>query len=120
MKKIIIILCFFLLIGCGKKVEYQNIDVKEIDALLKEHAFLLDVRSELEFSHGHIENATNIDVEKLEQNVEDLIPNKERKIIVYCQSGNRSVRASEILIKLGYQNVYNVVGGYGAYQNEVK
>lgn len=120
MKKIIIILSILLFVGCGEKINYKNVNVKEAQTLINDSAFVLDVRSRLEFSNGHIDNASNIDVEELEKNIIDLIPNKERKIVVYCQSGNRSMKASEILVKLGYKNIYNLVGGFSAYQEEVK
>lgn len=118
MKKILIVLCLLLFSGCGEKAEYKDIAVEEVSSL-GESVLYLDVRSLLEFSNGHVENAVNIDVEELENNVEDLIPNKERIIIVYCQSGTRSERASKKLIELGYANVYNMLGGYSAYEKEV-
>ena len=59
-------------------------------------------------------------MEELNENILDLIPNKERKILVYCQSGNRSKIASERLISYGYTNVYNMMGGIAAYQEVSK
>lgn len=114
-----VFLSLFLLVGCGK-VEYQNITAKQVlEEINIEEYFLLDVRSSLEFRHGHIDGAINVDVEDLTEDIVDLIPNKERKIIVYCQSGNRSKIASEKLISYGYTNIYNMVGGMSAYE-EVK
>ena len=40
-----------------------------------------------------------------------MLPNKEDTIIIYCQSGNRSKRAMQILQKEGYTNLYNIAGG---------
>ena len=113
------ILSLLLFSGCSEKLEYKNIQVNELSSL-GESVLYLDVRSRLEFSNSHIDGAINIDVEELNENVEDLIPNKERTIIVYCQSGNRSKTASEKLIEMGYTNVYNMLGGYTAYQEEVE
>ncbi len=79
---------------------------------------ILDVRSNLEFSNGHIDNAVNVDVEEIEKYISDVVPDKERKIIVYCQSGNRSKIASQKLIDLGYKNVYNLVGGISEFEKE--
>jgi len=115
MKKVLIVLSLLLFSGCGEKIEYKNIKVEEISSL-GENVLYLDVRSRLEFSNGHIEDAVNIDVEELENNVGDLIPNKDRIIIVYCQSGNRSAVASKKLIELGYKNIYNLVGGFNNYK----
>ncbi|MDN5322530.1 MAG: phage shock protein [Clostridia bacterium] len=46
----------------------------------------------------------------IEEKVVELIPDKDTKIFVYCRSGNRSKTASELLIKLGYTNVYDMGG----------
>ena len=43
--------------------------------------------------------------------IEDIIPNKNTKIILYCSSGTRSKKAQEELEKIGYKNVYNVLNG---------
>lgn len=117
MKKVLIILfCSLLLVGCGK-TEYKNITAKEVlEEVDKCDYFILDVRSSLEFKQGHIEDAVNVDVEELNENILDLIPNKDRKILVYCQSGNRSKIASERLASYGYTHVYNLVGGISAYE----
>lgn len=121
MKKFLLLLSFLLFTGRGSKIEYQNIDVLKMNEMLKEEKVtILDVRSHLEFSHGHIENAINVDVDDILENVEDLIPNKDKKIIVYCQSGNRSVTASKRLNELGYKNIYNLLGGFNAYQEARK
>ena len=70
---------------------------------------VLDVREQSEFDSGHIEGATLIPVPILEYGLNVL--DKEKKIIVYCQSGVRSVTASEILVKNGFHYVYNMLGG---------
>lgn len=120
MKKIVMLLfSLFLLTGCGEK-GYKDITAQQaLEEINLQEYFLLDVRSRLEFNQGHIEGAINVDVEDLTEDIVDLIPSKERKIIVYCQSGNRSKIASEKLISYGYTNVYNMVGGMSAYE-EVK
>jgi rhodanese-related sulfurtransferase len=46
----------------------------------------------------------------IEEKVVELIPDKDTKLFVYCRSGNRSKTASELLIKLGYTNVYDMGG----------
>jgi rhodanese-related sulfurtransferase len=83
---------------------FESITPKQALTLLEkdDNVTLLDVRTPKEFKSGHLQDATLIPLSKLEENVEKLIPYKNRKIIVYCRSGNRSVSASRILEKHGF------------------
>jgi len=70
-------------------------------------AVLLDVRSVLEYSAGHIDGSINIPVDQLEARLSEL-PDKDSVIIVYCRAGRRSATAFEILTANNYTNVYNM------------
>jgi len=74
-----------------------------------EEYILVDVRSEEEFSNGHIEGAVNIPVDSLRDRLSELDNNK--VIVEYCQVGLRGYIADRILSQNGYQ-VLNVTGGY--------
>lgn len=78
---------------------------------------LLDVRSPEEFSQGHIEGATLISLQSLSENLSKLSDVKDKKIIVYCHSGMRSVSASRILVNNGFVPL-NIKGGISQWQNE--
>lgn len=71
---------------------------------------ILDVRSIEEFKSGHLRGATLIPLSRLEANLGKLSAFKDKKIIVYCRSGSRSVAASRILEKHGFTPL-NVKGG---------
>lgn len=71
---------------------------------------LVDVRKADEFEAGHIEGATNIPLEDIQSDVSQLDSYKDKKIILYCNSGNRSEQAAIILLENGYTNVYNADG----------
>ncbi|MEY8000507.1 CoA-disulfide reductase [Clostridium sp. Mt-5] len=75
----------------------------------RENTILLDVRSEIEFSNGHIEGALNIPLDNLRKRLGELDKNKE--IIAYCQIGLRGYIASRILSQHGYK-AKNLTGGY--------
>lgn len=75
----------------------------------KENSTVVDVRTELEFSNGHINGAVNIPVDDLRQRLNEL--NKSKEIIVYCQVGLRGYVAERILMQNGFK-VKNVTGGY--------
>lgn len=76
--------------------------------------FLLDVRSAMEVKNGMIEGAVNYPVDELREFVDD-IP-QDKKIIIYCAVGLRGYIASRILMQSGFEQVYNLSGGYKTYQ----
>lgn len=76
----------------------------------KNEVIILDVRSEEEYNSGHIENSILIPIDKLEEEAENILNDKNKKILVYCRSGNRSKKASNILLEKGYTNVYDFGG----------
>ena len=80
---------------------------------------ILDVRTKEEYESGHIINATLLPNEEIGEDVSDILPEKEQKILVYCRSGNRSKQASEKLVKLGYTNIVEF-GGIADWPYEIE
>lgn len=66
---------------------------------------ILDTREQDEFNSGHIPGAILIPYTEIENKAEEILPDKDKLILVYCRSGRRSKIASESLAKLGYTNV---------------
>ena len=81
------------------------------DLIRQQNALVIDVRTEEEFLSGHLEKAVNIPLQTIGQKILQVYPDKERPIVLYCRSGNRSQQAFNILKNLGYKNIYNG-GGY--------
>jgi hydroxyacylglutathione hydrolase len=75
--------------------------------------FVLDVREEDEWDEGHIEGAIRIYVGHLEERLDEIPSDKE--IVVICTVGHRAGLASSILLRAGFEGVYNVLGGYDAW-----
>lgn len=84
------------------------------------NAFLLDVRTPDEVADGHIPNATNIDIH-LGQGFLDEIEklDKTKNYYVYCRSGGRSGQACAIMNSVGFENAYNLEGGFMNWEGEV-
>ncbi|MEZ6141917.1 MAG: FAD-dependent oxidoreductase [Zavarzinella sp.] len=91
--------------------DHPQIDWEEI-AAATEKPLIVDVRTPLEYTQGHIEGAINIPVDDLRQRMSELAP--ERPVVVYCQVGQRGYLATRILLQHGYQ-VKNLGGGYRTY-----
>ena len=104
----------------ASKNVYKQISQDEAENMMKELSdyIILDVRTEAEFAGGHIPNAICIPNETIDENVVNRLPDKEKTILVYCRSGNRSKQASEKLAGLGYTNVYEF-GGINTWSGEI-
>lgn len=78
---------------------------------------LLDVRSRQEYQEGHLNGAINIPLYDINKDVSNILEDKNEKIVVYCQSGGRSIKAKQKLQELGYTNVTDIAGGLDALNN---
>ena len=79
-------------------------DAKKIMDSGAEH-IILDTREQDEFDEGHIPGAILIPYTEIENKAEEMLPDKDAQILVYCCSGRRSKIAAETLAKLGYTNI---------------
>ncbi len=110
----------------GNPSMFKNVSVEEAREMIKEDVFVLDVRTPAEFNSSHIEGATlipvtnafgsNVSPEGLLEARTDEIP-QNKKILVYCRTGQRGTAASKILINAGNSEVYNMAGGINAWVN---
>ncbi len=83
----------------------------ELEQLNKNDYILVDVRTEAEYSKGHIEGAVNIPVDELRERLDEL--DKSKTIVVYCRVGYRGYIADRILSQNGFK-VLNITGGYSS------
>ena len=91
----------------GEKAMYEQITPEEAKKIMDsgEEHIILDTREEDEYDEGHIEGAILIPYTEIENKAEEMLPDKDKLILVYCRSGRRSKIAAESLAKLGYTNV---------------
>ena len=82
----------------------------------QQNALVLDVRDAAEYGKGHMLNARNIPLAELEARAAELEKHKAKPVIVVCDTGNRSGRAAAALRKLGFERVFTLAGGIGAWQ----
>lgn len=82
--------------------------------------FIIDVRSEEDFKKGHVKNALNLPIERLnEKSLSRLIKSKDERVIFYSESNetNESRTAAERAVLFGYTKVYRYIGGIEAWRN---
>lgn len=94
-----------------RQVENFDIDYEELKIMKLNGAQIVDVRSNREYSEGHIDGSINIPDYEINKKFEKIFTDHNQIIILYCSSGNRSKNACKKLIKKGYTNVYNLYGG---------
>ncbi|WP_338949241.1 rhodanese-like domain-containing protein [Fusobacterium nucleatum] len=101
-----------LALSAISKSEENSTDVEasDIEKLVKNKEFLLDVREEYEYQDGHIKGAVNLPLREI-LGKKDSLP-KDKDIYVYCRSGHRSADAVNFLKSLGFEKVHNVEGGF--------
>jgi len=87
-----------------------DIEAKDIENLLKNKEFLLDVREDYEYQDGHIKGAVNLPLREI-LGKKDSLP-KDKDIYVYCRSGHRSADAVNFLKSLGFEKIHNIEGGF--------
>ena len=78
---------------------------------LKEGAVVIDVRSPAEFSTGHLKDAINMPLPQIERLIVNRVKDREKVLLLHCQSGMRSGVAKRKLDALGYTRAYNL-GSY--------
>ena len=109
----------------------EQITPTQAQALLEKEmeALYVDVRSIPEFAAGHPKGAINIPLlhstgggmtpnPDFQSVVEKILP-KNKKLVVGCQAGGRSQKACQILSAAGYEDVSNVMGGFGGGMNSL-
>lgn len=124
MKKWILVLAMVLFVamsGCSSTEEpkMQNVSNEAFKQLMQGDVLLLDVRTLEEYEAGHIDDATLIPVGELEARIDEVADYKDKNVLVYCRSGNRSVTASTILLKNGFTQVYNLKSGFSNWESDI-
>jgi molybdopterin/thiamine biosynthesis adenylyltransferase/rhodanese-related sulfurtransferase len=95
----------------GAPAPIPEIDAPEADRRRTAGVTLLDVREQVEWDAGHIPGAAFIPQGELPARIEAEFPDKDQPIVLYCRSGARSGRATQLLQGLGYTDVVNMAGG---------
>lgn len=107
MKNLLFAILPLLLAGCGS----AGSSTSSTDAQSKAYArksVVVDVRTPEEYSAGHVRGSTNVPIDEIRQRIGSVVPDKNAPIMVHCQAGGRSARASKELRSMGYKNVVDL------------
>ena len=75
---------------------------------------LMDVREDAEWQAGHAAQAVHLGKGVLERDLEQMFPDTRCEILMYCGGGYRSILTAAVAQKMGYRNVYSIIGGFRA------
>ena len=111
----IVLLCLLIGISCSasqKATSFTRISMEEAKKMMEmdDGHVIVDVRTEEEYSSGHIPGAICIPNETIYKDRPSALPDLDQVILVYCRSGNRSKRSARMLYEMGYTNVYEFGG----------
>ena len=87
-----------------------------VQLINREKAVVVDVCETNEFAAGHVTGAKNIPLGELEAKLAGAVKNKTLPLILVCQTGARSGRATAIAKKLGYEQAQSLGGGLAAWR----
>ena len=104
----------FLKLVNEAKPRVKEITIEQARVRLAQNprAVLLDVREDHEWAKGHAQEARHLGKGILERDLENMIPDFDAEIIMYCGGGYRSVLTADAAQKMGYRNVCSLIGGY--------
>ncbi|MBX2808724.1 MAG: thiosulfate sulfurtransferase GlpE [Cellvibrionaceae bacterium] len=97
---------------------FDTISISKAQKLMQEGANIVDIRDHASYQTGHIEGATHLNNNNLQDFVETV--DLDKPLIVYCYHGHSSQTAAQFLINQGFETVYSMRGGYAAWFAELK
>ena len=112
-------------VGCSKQEEAPKEEAKQeqakaevktikgdevVEAMKDANTVVIDARDASEYEAGHIKGALNVFVDEAESKLGDLEQYKDKKVIVYCNSGNKSGKLAQLLVDNGFTDVSNADG----------
>lgn len=118
----LLIFMFGVMLGCssGKaKPQEMNISVIQAQEMWeKQEAIIVDVRTQEEYEQGHIPGVPLIPLDQLGTRFAEI--SKEKKVLLICRSGSRSLQATKLLGDKGYTNVYNIAEGMNSWKGPLE
>ncbi len=97
------------------RIRIRETSVDELRRMDVNQGLLIDTREPAEWVDGHIAGAQLVPRGILEGKIEQLAPDLDQRIVLYCAGGGRSALAADSLQRMGYRNVLSLAGGFTAW-----
>jgi rhodanese-related sulfurtransferase len=106
----------FLKLVNDAKSRVQEIDIEGYKKMVAagEPHMLVDTREDNEFGSGHVKGSVHLSKGIIERDIEERVPDKQAKLVLYCGGGFRSALVADNLQKMGYKNAISLDGGWRA------
>ncbi len=113
---IVVLILFLNTLYKEKSKAYQNVNVDQLTRLVnQQNAQVVDVRPKEAYDQGHIVNAINMPLEDITSGKAKFDKLKKKPVVVYCQIGKSSLKASQQLTDAGLEQVFNLQGGINSW-----
>lgn len=99
-----------------------EISVQQVKQLLDDDPadfLFLDCREQQEFDFARIEGTTLVPISEISTRVGELEPHRQRRIVVHCHHGGRSLQVTQWLRQQGFEQVQNMTGGIDAWSQDI-
>ena len=121
----VLMVSFAAITGFILFTEYRNVTAKftslgpsaAISIINQDDSVLLDVRENNEIADGMLADAIHIPLSNIGKRLSEMDKHKDKSVVVYCRSGNRSTGVCRTLTGKGFDKVYNLSGGIMAWQD---
>ncbi|HPE61039.1 MAG: rhodanese-like domain-containing protein [Thiothrix sp.] len=123
---LLLVMGFVAVLGLILYIEFNNLTRKykqvgtsaAVQLMNRDTIQVLDVRDDSEIRNGRIQGARHVPLGQLEKRLSEFSAYRDKPVLVYCASGNRSGMACKTLTKHGFTEVYNLAGGIGAWESD--
>jgi len=96
------------------KSRIEEVGIDEVKAMAD--ATLVDLRADADRDQGHLPGALHVSRDVLEAGADQVLPDKDAPVVLYCGGGGRSALAADALQGMGYTNVRSMAGGFRAWK----
>ena len=108
----------FLKLVNDAKSRVKEIDIGQYQQMVAsaDPHVLVDVREDNEWTAGHVAGAVHLGKGIIERDIENTVPRKDTKLVLYCGGGFRSALVADTLRQMGYTQAISLDGGWRALQ----